>query len=68
MHIENKVITTMVSRALDDRKYIVLDLRSLIWGFDESCTIFHGINSPPTNQCVLKCALLIFPSVQLAEI
>ena len=29
---------------------IVLKLRSVIWGFDESCTIIHGITSqPPAN-------------------
>ena len=29
--------------------HIVLDLRSLIWGFGESCTIVHRITSQPAN-------------------
>ena len=29
--------------------HIVFDLRSLIWGFGESCTIVHGITSEPEN-------------------
>ena len=40
----NKVIITMVKTA-----HIVFDLRSLIWGFDERCTIVPGINSEPEN-------------------
>ena len=46
----DKDITTTVIMPLDDRTYCtVLDLRSLVWGFGESCTIFHGITSQPAN-------------------
>ena len=31
------------------RPHIVLDLRSFIWSFGESCTIVHCITSQPTN-------------------
>ena len=44
---EEKIITTIVIRPLDDRTYCVLG--SLIWGFGENCTIVHGIKSEPEN-------------------
>ena len=46
--MEIKVIITLVTRPLDDRIYL-LDLRSLLWGFGESCTIVRIITSHPAN-------------------
>ena len=43
--------------------HIVLNLRSLIWGFDESCTIVHCIISQPTGSKM--CSVDIFVNLQL---
>ena len=47
--------------------YIVLDLRSLIWSFGDSCTIVHGIISQP--MCSQMCPIDISADLhRLAEI
>ena len=40
-------------RLLDDHT-IVFDMRSLVWGFGESCTIVHGIHSEPEMSFILS--------------
>ena len=50
LYFENKVITTVVIRPLDDRTaHILFDLRSRNSGFGESCTIVNCISSQPVN-------------------
>ena len=50
----------MVIRPLEDHtRHIVLDLRSLIWGFGENCTIVQAITLEPDNAAAqYKDALL----------
>ena len=46
------VSKTTTSSSRSDRwttAHIALDLGSLVWGFDESCTIVHCITSQPAN-------------------
>ena len=48
----------------DRRPRNVLDLRSLIWGFRNSCTIVHGITSQSANVFSNVLSLDIFVDLQ----
>ena len=69
----NKIITRSSPQWWSGRSttaHNVLDLCSLIWGFDESSMIVHGITLQPSMCVILKCAVKTFSSIStlLAEI